>query len=504
MRLLFARYFWWYSLLLLLFIAAAWFGWMTAGTAAGPALDRVPVTRGEVVKSVTVSGRVEAKEIARLGFPVSGTIQAVYKEAGQSVESGEVVASLTSDSLVAEYNAARERVRLNRERKAELLRGAKSEERVVAAREVSVAEVALQKIILEYDKAISNAWHDLLTTDIRAYPEKDDVDDVPPVVSGNYLCNEPGVYRLELFASAAQAGFSYRLTGMATGTFPGNVTTPDRLGDCGLYIQFDNTEVYRDAAWIIEVPNKRGNGYVALKNAHGLLLTQKETAVAFAEQELAVAQGVEQVVNAGAGSEEVAQANAAIAEASEQLMLYEAKIADYTIRAPFSGLISAVDMKVGEPAGLKHTVTIVNEGGFNLKAKVPEIDITKVKEGAEVTVVFDAETNQVFTGMVTFVSPVSTDVSGVSYYDAYISLAQAPSWMREGLNADVSIIADKHTDAIVLPKRYIGTDPQGSWVLKQTEQGVEKVPVTTGLVGTNDMVEVLNLSVGTLVVLPGQ
>ncbi|USN89102.1 MAG: HlyD family efflux transporter periplasmic adaptor subunit [Candidatus Nomurabacteria bacterium] len=504
MRLLFARYFWWYVLLVFMFVAAAWFGWLTAGTASGPTVDSVQVTRGDVIRLVTASARVEAKEIARLGFPVSGTIQSVYKEAGQPVEAGEVIASLTSDSLIAEYNAARERVRLHEEQKAELLRGAKSEERVVASREVSVAEVTLQKTIQEYDQAISNAWHDLLTTDIRAYPEKDDVDDVPPTISGNYLCNNPGTYRLDLFASSAQAGFSYRLSGMATGTFPGNVVTPDRLGDCGLYIKFDPNEVYRDATWIIEIPNKRGTGYVALKNAHELLRTQKETAVRYAEQELAVARSAEQVVNAGAGSEELAQADAAIAEAKEQLAIYSARIADYTIRAPFSGLVSAVAMKVGEPAGVQHTVTIVNEGGFDLKAKVPEIDITKVKEGASVEVVFDAETNTAFVGVVTFVSPVSTDVSGVSYYDAYISLDQAPEWMREGLNADVMIVADRLTNALVLPARYIGTDAQGSWVLRQTEQGIEKVRIETGLVGTNDTVEVYNLSVGTTVLLPSQ
>ncbi|MCA9358270.1 HlyD family efflux transporter periplasmic adaptor subunit, partial [Candidatus Kaiserbacteria bacterium] len=167
-------------------------------------------------------------------------------------------------------------------------------------------------------------------------------------------------------------------------------------------------------------------------------------------------------------------------------------------------LVSAVAMKVGEPAGVQHTVTIVNEGGFDLKAKVPEIDITKVKEGASVEVVFDAETNTAFVGVVTFVSPVSTDVSGVSYYDAYISLDQAPEWMREGLNADVMIVADKLTNALVLPARYIGTDAQGSWVLRQTEQGIEKVRIETGLVGTNDTVEVYNLSVGTTVLLPSQ
>ena len=76
--------------------------------------------------------------------------------------------------------------------------------------------------------------------------------------------------------------------------------------------------------------------------------------------------------------------------------------------------------------------------------------------------------------------------------------------MREGLNADVMIVADKLTNALVLPARYIGTDAQGSWVLRQTEQGIEKVRIETGLVGTDDTVEVYNLSVGTTVLLPSQ
>lgn len=502
MKFLFARYFWLYVFFAFLFAGAVWLGWLTAGSADGPTLDSAMVATGDVIQSVTVSGKVEVQEIARLGFPVTGTIQAVYKEAGQMVDAGEVIASLTNDSLVAEYNAARERVRLYTEQKAALLRGAKDEERIVASREVAVAENALAKTITEYDKAISNAWRTLLTADIQAYPEKDDVDDVPPTISGNYLCNQAGVYRLELFKSAAQAGFSYRLSGMATGTFAGNVVTPDPLGDCGLYIQFDNDEVYRDAVWVIEVPNKRGAGYVALQNAYELLLTQKETAVQYAERELAVAKSSESVVNAIAGSEELAQADAAIAEAKEQLSIYSARIDDYTIRAPFAGLVSAVAMKVGEPAGLHHTVTVVNEGGFDLKAKVPEIDITKVREGAAVSVVFDAAKAVPYRGVITFVSPVSTDISGVSYYDAYISLEQAPDWMREGLNADVTIIAQEAAGVLTLPKRYVLEDAQGAWVLRHTGQGIEKVRVELGIVGSNDVVEVHNLPVGTVVILP--
>lgn len=503
MKILFAKYFWGYCVLLLLTAGVLWFGWVTLTNHTNASVtDVMVVEQGDIKQSVTVSGRIEAKQIARTGFPVVGTIQQIYKSAGEAVEEGEVIASLTSDSLVAEYNAARERVRFYEEQREALLRGANQEERAVAATKVAVAEAALEKTTREYDKAVSNAWQEMLTNDLRAYPEDKSNNDVPPTLSGNYLCEQEGIYRLDLFQSNAQSNLSYKVSGLATGTYAANIKTPERLGDCGLYIQFDAVERYQNKGWLIEVPNKRSVSYVAYRNAYELLLTQRAAAVAYAEQELAVAKKNEQVVNVEPEPAAVAQADAAIAEAREQLALRAALINDYTIRAPFPGLVSTVDMKVGEVAGAPHTITVVKENSYDLKIRVPEIDITKVKENAVTEVVFDASPSNVYRGRVTFISPVSTDVSGVSYYDAYVSLDVSPEWLREGLNADVTIIVDSVSGVSVLPKRYIMSDDLGAWVLRHTEQGAAKVRVKIGLQGTDNRVEILDLPVGTSVLLP--
>jgi multidrug efflux pump subunit AcrA (membrane-fusion protein) len=278
--------------------------------------------------------------------------------------------------------------------------------------------------------------------------------------------------------------------------------TPVMLGECGLYIQFDANENYRQSDWVISIPNKRGAGYVAAKNAYDLAITQQATAIKAAEEALTLARESERSLNAPSTPEIIAQAEANVATAKARLAAIEARVTDYTIRAPFPGVITNVDMKVGEAANQNHTVTVVYEGDYELKAQIPEIDIKKVSLSSSAEVLFDADPNTTFPASITFISPLSSDVSGVSYYDATIELTNQPDWIREGLNADVIIKHETRQAVTALPKRYLITENNNSYVLIQNGATTTKTRVDTGLVGTDGLVEIRNLPVGTSVVRP--
>jgi len=502
MGFLFSKYSLWHLFLVILFFAMVGCGWVVASMANEEPYETTVVENGDIIQQFTSSGRLELHDVARVGFSIPGIINQVYKKVGDAVEHDEVIASLTTDAAVAQYNAAYERVRFSEEQKNALLKGANYDERNLASTQVAVAQANLRRIESEYEALLNNARKLLIASSLEAHPVDDHNDDTPPVISGSYLCDQEGQYVIELFRSAARSGLSYTLSGLGTGTYSANVSVPNPLGDCGLYIQFNEDEVYRNRVWVVDIPNIRSDSYIARKNEYELLQVQRDAAIRVAENELEVVVNMEKVTNTTATNESIVQAEARIAEAKELFAFESARVNDYIIRAPFSGIVSAVNMKVGEPVDFRSTVTVAKKGAYELKVKVPEMYVTKTTEGMTVQVKFDANKDEVLAGNVTYISIVASEVRGVSYYDTYVNLTDTPQWLREGLNADITFITNKKTGVATIPKRYIMNDASGQWLLIPTDTGVSKTPVSTGLVGANDLVEVLNIPLGTIVILP--
>ncbi|MCX6798374.1 MAG: HlyD family efflux transporter periplasmic adaptor subunit, partial [Candidatus Falkowbacteria bacterium] len=81
--------------------------------------------------------------------------------------------------------------------------------------------------------------------------------------------------------------------------------------------------------------------------------------------------------------------------------LYDAQtaLADYTIKAPFDGIIAAVSVKVGDTAGSASIATIVTKQQI-AEISLNELDAAKIKVDQKVTSTFDAIDGLEITGKV--------------------------------------------------------------------------------------------------------
>lgn len=502
MRILFARNLVWY--LFLFFIGTGVLGYVGYQkiTEKQTEVQSVRVTRNTIVSTVVVSGKIEAKQSAQLTFPTVGTVQHVYKKEGDSVTAGEVLASLTQDTLVADYNAALQNLQYLESVKAELLRGPTEEARAVTETSVKIAEEDLARVTREQAQLVTSAYETLLSAGLEAYPTDLYNDDIPPTITGNYRCPQEGTYRLNVFGSKANSGYSYDLSGLETGRFSAYTDTPAPLGNCGLMIQFDATERYRSDEWYIPIPNTRSSQYLANQNAHKLALEQQRNAITAAEQALELSRNSEKNLNAVPSAETLRQADANIERARAELAVREAQIADYTIKAPFDGILAEFDIKVGETTAQTKAITLIQEGHYELIARIPEVDIAKVKLNNRVDVFFDAEPNTRHTGSVAFISPLSSQIDGVAYYDTRIMLTEEPLWIREGMNADVEIITEERSGILAIPKHFIIIENDAPFVYVRTGTQNTKTSVALGTQSTDGLVEVLNLTEGTELILP--
>lgn len=502
MRLLFAQNFLWYLFLTLVVCGGITYGGFLLLTGKEATQESTTVSLGTVSYTATISGKIEAKNTARVGFPTIGTVQNVYKFEGEKVQKGEILASLTQDSAVAEYNAALQNLSYQKHAKEELLRGPESESRAVTKTNVEIAEENLTRVKAEQAQLVKNARTTLLSTDIAALPVNKINDDVPPIVTGSYLCDTEGIYTLSVFASRSFTGRSYKLSGLEEGTFSAFTETSAPLGTCGLQIQFDADENYRSDDWTIAIPNTQSSQYIQNRNTYTLALQQESNAIRAAEQALELARNTERDANAPASTEAINKIDAQIAEAEAFLKAKEAQIANYTIKAPFDAIITDSEIKVGETANLSSAMTLIETGFFELKARIPEVDIAKIKIGNIARVKFDAAPDDIITAHIDYISPLAQEVDGVAYYEARLILDREPTWLRAGLNADIDIVIAEKENTLRLPKHFITTDQSGTSVLVLRGGQPVSTKVETGLVGSNGFIEVTNLPEGTEISLP--
>ena len=457
---------------------------------------------GSVQQLVSVSGVAEAEQTAELAFPVSGIVKSVLVEKGDEVQVGDVLIELNASALEADRQDALATLAAAVADRDELIAGPTSESREVTSETILLREEALATTLENEARKIENARRTLLSSDLTAVSNDDDEDAVAPTITGTYICEEEGVYIIDTFPSGSDSGYSYRLTGIESGTFVASVTQNIPLGDCGLRIIFDANSSYSDSTWEIHIPNTKSSQYTSTLNAYNLTVTQAESAIALAEQDLALAEADATNANAPARSEAVARANAAIAQAQARVERIDASLADTVLTAPFSGTVTEIDILPGETVTTVPVVTLLASEEFEVIARIPEIDIGKLLVGQTADMVFDARSQDILSGQITFISLKSTEIDGVAYYEATITLDEIPVWLRSGLNADIDVIIDQANDVIRIPKRFlIETDGQYSVLLQQGDN-LATTSVDLVLAGNDGWVALSGITSGTTVVAP--
>ncbi|MAZ56743.1 hypothetical protein CL653_03050 [bacterium] len=452
------------------------------------------IDKGEVSETIGVAGFVEAKNTARLGFPATGIVREVYVDEGQMVAAGEVLATMASGRLVAQRNSALATLRSAELELVQATRNAEDTEQAVYGVQVQNAGATVEQTIREYDEKLANAKLTLLSSNLEARSLNSNEVAAPPTITGAYTCDSEGVYYIDVYQSSAPSGFSYRVSGLENDTGTGFTNQPGYLGDCGLSIQFSDSSQYNGSRWEVSIPNKNSSTYTTNQNAYDLLVQQKTNAVESAENSFSL-------TTTEATATERTKA-AAVAKARAELAAIDAELADRSVVAPFAGIVTDVDIVIGETATTEPIITVLAEDAFELKARIPEIDITKLTIGQKAKAVFDAKSKETLEGVVTYVSPLAELIDGVAYFQATITLAESPDWLRSGLNADVDITISAEKDVTRVPARYIYTKDGGSFVDIEENGKTKSVSVDINFEGNDGYVAVLNLEPGAKIVAP--
>ena len=135
-------------------------------------------------------------------------------------------------------------------------------------------------------------------------------------------------------------------------------------------------------------------------------------------------------------------------EASERLA--EKKLADATIRAPYSGSIKSRDVHPGEYLKVQSPVMVlVRTDHLRARLAVPERWAGSVKDGAMVDLQADAFPSDVFHGKITRINPSVSQDSRTFEVEALLDNRDAR--LKPGFFVQASMPSDKEENAIFVP-----------------------------------------------------
>lgn len=183
------------------------------------------------------------------------------------------------------------------------------------------------------------------------------------------------------------------------------------------------------------------------------------------------------------------------------------------IKAPFKGMITALDLKIGEfyqnqaTVSSKPIVQIIDLERRIVKGEIDEVDLSKIKNNQTARVKLPALKNRVFNAIVKKVVPfVSTakdqDRTSEIELELITNSIEESIQIPVGASADVEIIVDKKENTLVAPSNFVHGVGNKKYVYAILNNRLTKKDVTIG-VGNYDRSEILTgLKVNDLIARP--
>ncbi|MGJ3250169.1 MAG: efflux RND transporter periplasmic adaptor subunit [Elainellaceae cyanobacterium] len=196
----------------------------------------------------------------------------------------------------------------------------------------------------------------------------------------------------------------------------------------------------------------------------------------------------------GSRAEDIAQAEAQLAQAQGNLQAVEVQYDDTFIRAPFDGIITQKYATEGafvtpttsasEASSATSSAIVAIASGLEVLTEVPEVDISRIRQGQPVEIVADAYPDQVFEGRVKRIAPQAIEDPSRGdfvYFEVTVELITGEDQLMSGIQTDVTFIGDEVSGAMVVPAvAVVRVDGQQGVLLPDENDRPRFQPVTLG------------------------
>src|SRR5574343_156290 len=411
------------------------------GTSNSDISNTYKIKTSELAKSVTVSGKVVASQSVNMAFVNSGTVSTVYKNVGDKVSSGDLIASIDSSELRASRDKAY----------ADLL--------------AAKAELLKTQNTANSDSDVQYNKREIVSSIIDAYTKSDDAIHIKidqyfrnprsPYPEIQYLINDYFSVRETINKKRAVVeDVLVKWQRLVLDLNESNYTA-EKLALSQKYFSTvqDFIETISPAVSSFDTASQLTQTQVdRYKSDFSTIRTNLNTA-------LVNLNSSQNKLRTSISDTSVLEAKVASAQAN--LNSYEVQLSKTSLFAPFSGVVSLQDAKIGQTVTTHEKIATIISDKYQIEVYIPELYILDIKENASANITFDAERDNVRQAIVTKVDPAETIREGVATYKVTLSLNESNasiSNIRPGMSADVEIFVFKNTNALVIPTRAIITD----------------------------------------------
>ncbi|MDP1625220.1 MAG: efflux RND transporter periplasmic adaptor subunit [bacterium] len=436
------------------------------------------VAKGDLVRSVRVSGKVVSRQSANLAFTAGGTVSSVNKSVGDSVRAGEAIVELDKASVAANLLKAESDLVAARAELSALQGGSVGTTGSTGAAKVdNVQGETAQKIVTAYtaaDDAVHNKVDQLFTNPSSQNPE------IMPSFKGYEL-------RMRINSSRIDVEDVFTRWSLLAATIGNN--SAGAAEALALSKSYGATVVafLNDVAIAVNTMETNSNLTQATIDKYRTDIASARSAVNSALTDLA-----SQTDRVSGVFSDVSVQAARVAAAEANVAAYRAQLSDTTIRAPFAGIVSRQDAKVGETVSQNATLVSVISPDLKIEAFVPEVSIAGIRIGNEAEITLDAYgSTEKFFATVSHIDPAETVRDGVSNYKIELAFKESDIRVRPGMTANVSIETLRKPETVMVPSRAVLDRDGQKIVFMATESAQERI-VVTGSTDSRGNVEVLS------------
>ncbi len=393
-----------------------------------PTYETITVQRGAIASTVSATGSIEPNDQASLIFRGVGMVNDVLVEVGQYVEKGQLLAQLdTTDLTLALANA-----KVAQEIAAAQLSKLEAPPDIM---DVAVAQAAVevaQAGVASAEAALASAQASY--RNLFAGP-----------TDAQQVINEAQLRQAEINLKQAQQAYNKIKDQPDAGMFP----QAQQLEQATVNYEVAKAQAAKTVEPVNQAQQSQGLNQIA----------QAQSAIRQAQAQVVNARNNLDKLLEGPKEEDLTIARAQVKQAQLNVLQAENALANARLVAPISGVVSQVNIKVGEIANnARPAVVLTDLSQFKMKVLVDEIDVRQVEVGQSVRLSVDALPGAEISGKVTEISPVASNINNVVAYEVTVVPDETEQPLRAGMSATAIITTADVDNVILAPNRFITVD----------------------------------------------
>ncbi len=487
------------AILIIVIIGGGWFFYAKAnGSKTQTSYVTDVVTKGTIVTSVSGTGEVSASNSVDIKPKVSANVINVPVVDGQAVKSGDLLVQLdTKDAQKAVRDAqiSLETAKLSLEKSQ---RGALPTDLASAQLSVDNAQNSLDTAKTKADLDLNNLYSNTKGVLKDTYNKLDDT--LTNQMDGIYsnISSENPTLSFLTANSQAQSNATNQLLlakssladlKVAMNNFPTDQSAVDSLinkfinsvtvtqsflnylndaASGGLPsggISQSTLDGYKNS--VSSLRSSINSTLTTLNNQQQSIANQKfsnANNITSAQNNLVSAQNNLASINAGTDPLDLKSQELSVQQKQNSLSDAISTLADYSVRAPFDGIVASVAVKKGDSVSGTAVATLITKQQV-ANISLNEVDIAKINIGQKVNLTFDALPDLSLTGQVVDIDTIGTVSQGVVTYNVKIGFDSPDNQIKSGMSVSAAIITEVKQDILMVPSSAVKTQGTTNYVL---------------------------------------